>query len=219
MARFVYFPNTDCTNVGGQNGDQTNEWITNRAHRIPPHPSANLFDNLHLGSFATGEFADARNDGNIVSMRLIIVNRNDMFDNIYEGETVPFFYEERKKTGRPGKPILQGVYSLNADRAWSLVAFQSASLAEKLTDVSRSDINRVCNNHPENYTAGTSANGLRFFWEFIELPPPPPAPPSIFDKHFKSKSSDPKASGPPSSSSSLPPAVAGAGGVMMCSIV
>lgn len=154
-------------------------------------------------------------------MRMIIVNRIDMNGTIYSGETVPFFYDARKKTGPLGKPVLQGVYSLNADRAWSLVAFQNAGLAERLTDALMPNIGNVCNEKPQCYTAGTSANGLRFFWEYIEQPPPPPAPPSPFDKHFKPKSADPKASGSSSSSSSssLPPAAAGAGGLMMCTVV
>ena len=215
--RFVYFPNTDCTNVDGHSSSQTNEWITNRAERIPPHARANLFDDSHHGSFATGEFADTRNDGNYVSMRLITVNRIDMLGATYAGETVPFFYDERKTRGPKGKPVLQGVYSLNADQSWSLVAFQNATLAEKLTDALQQNIGNVCNGKPQCYSAGTSANGLRFFWEFIEQPPPPPPAPSIFDKHFKSKSAGPKESG--TSSSSLPPAAAGAGGLMMCTIV
>jgi len=220
MAEIV-FPDTDCTDVGSGGSDQTNDWILNRAQCIPPHNAANLFEDIHLGSFATGVFADNRNGGNFVSMRTITVIRIDIDGNLYEGETVPFFYDARKKTGRKGIPVLQGVYSPNADQAWSLVAYESALLAQKLTNVDHSGICNVCKEKDQCYTAGTSAHGLRFFWEYIEQPQAPPPAPSVFDGYFQPKSTGPKESGPSSSSSSssLPPAVAGAGGVMMCSIV
>lgn len=204
-------PDRQHKNLIGPAGNVTVAFITNIRKHIPAYPVADLSLPEHLSFCSTGHVADTAN-GNPVKVAFINVERIDSKGSSWFGEkNVPYYYSTHPyKAGSVPKPVLQGVYTESGDKAFALAAYESASLAERLTGVFRTHISSVCNNTDNYYTAGKNAHGWCFFWEFIEKPKDPEA--ASFKKLFASK---PASKGPDSSSSSstlsLSSAAAGSG--------